>query len=41
MQSPYGDGHAAERIVSIILERAGVAADPPLALETSLSYDTQ
>jgi UDP-N-acetylglucosamine 2-epimerase len=41
MRSPYGDGHAAERIVSIILERAGIAADPPLALEASLSYDTQ
>ena len=35
-QSPYGDGHAAERIVSIILERAD-AAGRPLAVHSSLS----
>lgn len=34
VQCPYGDGHAADRIVSIILERAGVAADRRLAFES-------
>jgi UDP-N-acetylglucosamine 2-epimerase (non-hydrolysing) len=31
---PYGDGKAAGRIVSIILQRAGVVATRPLALES-------
>ena len=32
---PYGDGRAAERIVSIILGRAGVRIAPPAALQTT------
>jgi len=32
--SPYGDGKAAERIVSIILQRSGLKVEPPVALET-------
>jgi UDP-N-acetylglucosamine 2-epimerase (non-hydrolysing) len=32
--SPYGDGKAAERIVSIILQRSGMNVESPVALET-------
>lgn len=32
---PYGDGKAAQRIVSIILERSGVRIEPPLAIENA------